>query len=41
MMAAGTSQKINQSKISLYPRQSEEEEHWAEVANFNKLLDIK
>lgn len=31
-----------QSKISLYPRQNaEEDEQWAEVANFNKLLDIK
>ena len=29
------------SKISLYPRQNEEDEQWAEVANFNKLLDIK
>ena len=33
--------KQPQSRISLYPRQSEEDDHWAEVANFNKLLDIK
>ena len=31
-----------QSKISLYPRQTHpEDEEWAQVANFNKLLDIK
>lgn len=41
--ATGVSSKMKQqSKISLYPRQNaEEDEQWAEVANFNKLLDIK
>lgn len=41
--ATGVSSKMKQhSRISLYPRQNnEEDEQWAEVANFNKLLDIK